>query len=132
MDSILPADADPGAEEANAIAYADWYLAQPEFVRLSQCCTMGLALLDEVALATYDKAFLSCASLEREMVLQKVQGVPHPTVQEFFVTLIRLTLGGFLCPPSYGGNRDGMGWKYIGFSPQPGELSSPTIPPSHV
>ena len=32
--------------------------------------------------------------------------------------LTSLTLEGFLGDPIYGGNRDGVGWKMIGFTPQ--------------
>jgi gluconate 2-dehydrogenase gamma chain len=34
---------------------------------------------------------------------------------EFFETLLANTIEGFFCDPSYGGNRDMVGWRMIGF-----------------
>lgn len=118
MDRVLPPDGPgPGATEANAIAYMDWFSATREFQAMAPCCDSGLALLDEMATLTYGRGFLACGSKERDAVLAHAQRVPHPTVQRFFVTLIRLTLAGFLCPPHYGGNRGGVGWRHVGFRP---------------
>jgi gluconate 2-dehydrogenase gamma chain len=117
MDRILPGGAEPGATEANAIAYADWLSRQDEFQSIAGCCSTSLALLDGLARATYGKSFPACSDEERDALLQGVQAVPHPTVQKFFVTLIRLTLSGFLCAPHYGGNRGCVGWRHIGFQP---------------
>jgi hypothetical protein len=32
--------------------------------------------------------------------------------------LVSLAINGFLSDPKYGGNRDGSGWRYIGFVPR--------------
>jgi gluconate 2-dehydrogenase gamma chain len=119
MDRILPGGSGPGATAANAIAYADWVTRQQEFQPRSHAWRTGLALLDELAVVMWGKSFLACGADEQDAVIQRAQEVPHPTVRRFFATLVEVTLAGFLCPPSYGGNRGRVGWQYIGFRPHP-------------
>ena len=39
--------------------------------------------------------------------------------RRFFTLLLTFTLEGFFSDPVYGGNRDGVGWRFIGFSIRP-------------
>ena len=117
MDRILPSGPSPGAADANAIGYAEWVTRQPRFHRMSQSLTLGLTLLESVARGMWGKSFPACLEDERDAVLETVRRTPHPTVQRFFAMLVNVTLAGFLCAPDYGGNRGGLGWRYIGFKP---------------
>lgn len=49
-------------------------------------------------------------ALEKES--RDLGGVPSDT---FFQSLLELTIEGFFCDPAYGGNREMVGWKLIGF-----------------
>ena len=124
MDRILPEDDGPGAKTADSMAYLDWLLAQPHFGRSVATLRKGAALLNDFAMAGQGKRFVDCSEPERDRVMDALQQVPHPAVQDFFVIVIRTTLAGFLCPPHYGGNRARAGWSYIGFSPHPEWLAS--------
>jgi gluconate 2-dehydrogenase gamma chain len=87
---IIPSDDGPGAKEAGVIYFIDRALAtfdqdQRELYRT------GL---------TAARATGSIASIERT---------------EFFEALRKHVIMGFLANPAWGGNRDKVGWKLIGF-----------------
>lgn len=54
----------------------------------------------------------SIASLSSDRRIQLIRAIE---TTEFFELLRTHTLYGFLGNPSYGGNRDRVGWKLIGF-----------------
>jgi gluconate 2-dehydrogenase gamma chain len=120
MERILPGGSDgPGATEAGAAGYADWIATQPRFASARGAFCTGLSLLDTLAGSTPGRSFAECGPEEQDAILERVQHTPHPSVQRFFLLLVRMTLDGFLAAPEYGGNRDGVGWRSIGFTPHP-------------
>ena len=120
MDRVLPGGEGPGAAGANAVGYAEWAARQPGFGEPARhALATGLRLLDSLAAALWERPFAECAADERDAVLRRVEETPHPTIQRFFVLLVRMTVTGLFCAPSYGGNRGGAGWAWIGFAPHP-------------
>lgn len=119
MDRILPAGECPGATRANAIAYADWVLARDSAGGAAAAVASGVALLDSLAQGMWGCGFAACPPDQRDAVISRLEGVPHRGAQRFFSTLVMLTLTGFLSPPRYGGNRDRVGWDFIGYTPHP-------------
>jgi gluconate 2-dehydrogenase gamma chain len=117
MERILPGGDGPGATDAHAVGYADWLVGHPQFASVRAVLSTGLALVETLAVSTAGKPFPECGPREQDEVLRRVQQTPHPTVQRFFVLLVRLTIDGFLGAPRYGGNRNRVGWEYIGFMP---------------
>lgn len=114
-DRIIPSDDEgPGAREAGAIFFIDYVLthhepeSQPKF----------RAALADFAKAAAPKAF-SDLSVEQQIDILK----KHEKTEGFEV-IRAYTLYGFLGDPTYGGNRDEIGWKYIGFE-NPGMFSPP-------
>lgn len=118
MECVLPTGFGPGATAANAIGYVEWLANQAPSSWRSDSLADGLDLLDRVACTMYGHCLWDCSAPEQIMVMETVQGIPHRSVQRFFGVLVRLTLSGFLCAPAYGGNRDFLGWHYVGFSPR--------------
>ena len=107
---IIPTDDSPGAREAGVVFFIDRALA----TFLSQ-----LASDYRAQLAAFQSAFreqhpaaLSFASLNSEQQVEYLKGVDQTT---FFATTRLLTLLGMFALPAYGGNRNGAGWKLIGF-----------------
>jgi len=49
------------------------------------------------------------------MQQDKATGFDKPTATGFFKSLLKHTLQGFFADPAYGGNRDMVGWKLIGY-----------------
>jgi gluconate 2-dehydrogenase subunit 3-like protein len=72
-----------------------------------------------MAAQSYGKPFESCGDAERSEILRRLQRVPHRIARDFLTILVDLTLEGFLCDPSHGGNHAGAGWLAVGYSPEP-------------
>jgi hypothetical protein len=129
MERILPPGNGPSATEVNAVGYAEWMVSGPNFtVAARAVLETGLDLLDLLADTLWGRPFALCAPEERDAVLRRAQETPHPTVRRFFLMLVRMTLTGFFCAPSYGGNRNGAGWASIGFVPHP--ATADALPPT--
>lgn len=112
---IIPSDEDgPGAREAGAIYFIDYILThyQPE---LQPRIRKALA---DYAREASPKRFSELSAEQQIEILKK-----HEKTDEF-EDIRNYTILGFLGDPSYGGNRDDMGWKYIGFE-NPGMFFPP-------
>ncbi len=117
MERVLPSERGPGAADANAAVYARW--AADRYESVERSLSAGLTLLESLAAGMWGRGFSACDGPEKDAVLERLQGTPHPTAQRFFRTLVRVTLAGFLSAPAYGGNRNGVGWSFLGFEPHP-------------
>lgn len=114
---ILPRDQDPGALDANVPEYVDRMLQSPELSNLRDQFVQGLNALDRRAGRAHGgKRFSQLAPADQDALLQDFKG-SRPTSGEarFYELLVVLTLEGFLGDPSYGGNKDRVGWALVGF-----------------
>jgi hypothetical protein len=108
--AIIPSDDGPGAREAAVIYFIDEALATfgaddlPEF-------RMGLAEVQKKRAELFAGSH-SIALLELTQLVTLMRAIEH---SEFFDLLRTYTVYGFLGNPSYGGNRDQIGWTQIGF-----------------
>jgi gluconate 2-dehydrogenase gamma chain len=140
---FVPADdAGPGALEADAPRYIDrklaapgggaaaWYMDGPFEPGVP---TQGWQLdltpaalyrqtipqMNEVAMQRYGSVFKDLAAGDQDAVLTAMQkkeldaGDIHASL--FFDTLLNDTVEGLMADPLYGGNKDFIGWKMIGF-----------------
>jgi gluconate 2-dehydrogenase gamma chain len=107
---ILPSTDGPGAREAGVIYFIDRALSTiaPEE---RGPYVAGLAATQKKRTELFPQS-TSIASLTPEQQIQLIKTIEHT---EFFEMLRTGTVLGFLADPSYGGNRDKVGWKYIGF-----------------
>jgi gluconate 2-dehydrogenase subunit 3-like protein len=107
---IVPTDDTPGAREAGAVYFIDRALAT-FFAQLGADYRVQLAAFQAACREAHPAAasFASLASDQQIAYLRRVEQTP------FFNTTRLLTLLGLFALPSYGGNRDGIGWKLIGF-----------------
>jgi gluconate 2-dehydrogenase gamma chain len=112
---ILPADGEPGAHVTGAAIYVDRLLAEDsytgDFMRYRSILTKGLDGLEVAAKTEHGKGFAQLANRDQDGLLG---GRTDP---EFLATLVNVTLDGTFYDPFYGGNRDGLGWQIVGFSP---------------
>lgn len=107
---IIPSDGTPGAREAGVVYFIDRALTS--FDRENQdLYKEGLAELQKrtAKLCSPAKAFSQLGRTQQIELLQKVEET------EFFEQVLIHTVMGFLANPEYGGNRDRVGWKLIGF-----------------
>jgi gluconate 2-dehydrogenase gamma chain len=109
---IIPTDDTPGATEAGAIYFIDNVLGTSRAEALEPM-RQGLAALKASAQSTYSAAtFRQLQPAQQDALLKAIETTP------FFTTMRYLTIAGTFSLPEYGGNRDGVGWKLIGFEMQ--------------
>lgn len=141
---LIPADAlGPGALEAGCALFIDrqlagaygradhWYMQGPWpegneqqglQSRMSPAATYraGIRAVNNYCRAHFTgKAFNELAPNEQDQLLAALEkGEPElqgVKAKSFFAMLLQNTIEGFFADPLYGGNRDMVGWKLIGF-----------------
>jgi gluconate 2-dehydrogenase gamma chain len=107
---IIPTDDSPGAREAGVAYFIDRALAT-FLAQLAGDYRAQLAAFQAGFRERHPSAgsFASLASGQQVEYLREVDQTP------FFNTTRLLTLLGMFSLPVYGGNRDGVGWKLLGF-----------------
>jgi gluconate 2-dehydrogenase gamma chain len=113
---IVPTDDTPGAREAGAIYFIDralaTFLSHLASDYRAQLAEFQAAFRKQHSAAATSTAFSSLAPDQQIEFLKTVDRTP------FFESTRLLTLLGMFTMPKYGGNRDGAGWKLIGFEVQ--------------
>lgn len=122
---LIPTDGDPGAQEAGCVNFIDKALAAEDAAALPMY-RAALADIDNLCRQAHGRVFAELESGQRQKILAAMeQGVlagwslAMIRPQDFFATIRFHTLLGFIADPKYGGNRDYVGWKLMGF---PGPL----------
>jgi gluconate 2-dehydrogenase gamma chain len=110
---IIPSDATPGAREAGVVFFIDRALAT-FFSRMAATFRTQLAEFG-VACRTHHPSVASFAALSSQQQIEFLETVDHTP---FFDSMRFLTVLGMFATPGYGGNRDGVGWKLLGFEDQ--------------
>ena len=110
---IVPTDDTPGARETGAVIFIDRALGS-FFAHWREGFMAGLREFQSACRARHpDAASFAALASERQIeFLRSVDTTP------FFDTARTLTLCAMFSSPKYGGNRDGSGWKLIGFEDQ--------------
>jgi gluconate 2-dehydrogenase gamma chain len=80
----------------------------------------GLTEVNQYALSQFHKKFTDLSEEQQDQILTdmengKTKSFSQPGDQEFFKTLRQDTIEGMFSDPAYGGNRDMLGWKLIGY-----------------
>lgn len=126
---VIPADESPGAVEAGVPGYVDRALATPAMEKVKRDFVPGVAALDRRAQRMFKTGFASATPAQQDELLGIFKDSPAGTGEsKWYELLVVLTLEGFLGDPSYGGNKDKVGWKLVNFeliggaavSPEPG------------
>jgi gluconate 2-dehydrogenase gamma chain len=143
VDRLIPHDAlGPGAVEAGVPTFIDRQLAgdygrgarmymqgpwgkgeptQGYQTRLTPAGMYRTAIreIDEAAMRDSNSSFAKLSPADQDALLHKLEGgtLTLSTVESkaFFTMLLQNTMEGFWSDPIYGGNRDMVGWKLIGF-----------------
>ena len=109
---IVPSGETPGATEAGVIYFMDTALAGTKSDALKPI-RAGLAPLQAESINKF--GIEKFAGLDDAQKIELLTGIEETP---FFETVRFLTLAGLFTNPSYGGNRDQVGWKLIGFDIQ--------------
>lgn len=121
---ILPKDEDPGALDAGVPVYIDRMLQSPELRQMKEDFIGGLGALQKRAQSLHGQPFSALTPDQQDALLTAFKDAPADSAEtKFYELLVVLTLEGFLGDPSYGGNKNQVGWALVGFStmgPPPG------------
>lgn len=141
---LIPSDdTGPGAREAGVVDFIDrqlagfygrgqrWYMQPPFMEPLAtqgyqsehppaDLIRLGLAELDAHSRQTRDgRDFADLDEGEQDEVLTAIDEEETEfeavSAKAFFDFLKEMTIEGFFCDPVYGGNRDMVGWRLVGF-----------------
>lgn len=107
---IVPSTDGPGAHEAGVVYFIDRALSTFD-ADLRESYRTGMAGVQQKRQEMFP-ASASIAALPNDRQIQLIHAIE---TSAFFDLLRTHTLYGFLGNPSYGGNRDRVGWKLIGF-----------------
>jgi gluconate 2-dehydrogenase gamma chain len=140
---IIPNDdLGPGAKEAGVTTFInhqlagpygradDWYMQGPwhdgtdeqgyqSRLTPAQVYRTAIADIEAHVQKQYGKSFAALDAATQDKVLDAIDKgdlkLPNSHARKFFELLVQNTKEGFLADPMYGGNRDFIGWKLIGF-----------------
>ena len=107
---IIPTDSTPGAREAGVLLFVDRALLS-FFAHQAGTFRSGLADFQGACLKWRPQTS-SYSALPPAQQIEFLHTVEHT---QFFDSLRLLTVIGMFSMPAYGGNRDGVGWKLLGF-----------------
>jgi len=119
FERMFPADENgAGATEIGVVAYLDGALAGA-YVDKVEPYRLGLAALDRAAKQLCGRSFAECEAEQQDMLVGKLERgeLPDfrtPPQQRFFGMLREHLQEGLFADPAYGGNRDKLGWKFLG------------------
>jgi gluconate 2-dehydrogenase alpha chain len=119
FERIFPADENgPGATEIRVLTYVDRALSGA-YRDAAESYRLGLAALDRAARARNGALFADCPAEEQDSMIYSLEtgDLPDfrvPSQQEFFEMLRRHAREGLFSDPVHGGNRDKMGWRFLG------------------
>ncbi|MBI4873699.1 MAG: gluconate 2-dehydrogenase subunit 3 family protein [Acidobacteria bacterium] len=111
-DRIIPPEEFPGAAAAGAVEYLDRQLAG-HFKKLRTAYTRGLAGVDRDAQALFGAPFAKLTAGQQDQVLQALE--KQDSSRAFFAMIVSHTMQSYYGDPRHGGNRDGAGWRSIGY-----------------
>ncbi len=124
VERLLPSDLGIGARETGAAEYVERVIESSPRQGIEQI----LELLDQRSREEFETPFEDIASEQQDMLLGEFAEHSDPAVSSLFRTLVTLALEGFLCRPDQGGNRDALGWRFMGYgeaAPWPGDCLYP-------
>ena len=108
----------PGAVEAGVPEYLETWIEHRSFRLVRRYIAHGVRHLDGTAERRYGKAFADCKGEEQDAMLKDFAAGDFKAGKFdgslFFQQLMELTLEGYLSDPKYGGNRNRVGWRFIG------------------
>ncbi len=116
---MFPADeTGPGADAIGALTYLDRALAGPYRGHVPVYRT-SLALLDRASLTRHGVNFASAEESAQDNLIAdlergQIPGWEVPDQREFFQLMRSHLQEGLFSDPAYGGNRDKLGWRFLG------------------
>ena len=117
QDQLFPSEPDsPGASDINATSYLKTLLEDKTFDRDEREFILnGPSWLNELANSDHGKAFAQLTTTQQEQLLQRIA---RSEAGENWLSLLLLYIfEALLSSPIYGGNPDGIGWRWLEHNP---------------
>lgn len=106
----------PGAHDINAITFLQFALEDPTLDRAFRTFLVeGIKKLDHVALLSTGKHFFELPLETREKILRDLEKTPES--KHWLREILELIIEALLGDPVYGGNTNGVGWKWLHHTP---------------
>lgn len=117
QEQLLPAEADsPGASDINAVSYLKSMLDDAEHDEDERDFILnGPSWLNELAKTEYEKPFTQLDATQREQLLQRIARTDAG--ENWLSLLLMYIFEALLSSPIYGGNPDGIGWRWLEHNP---------------
>jgi gluconate 2-dehydrogenase gamma chain len=114
---LLPSEPDaPGASDIHALQYFEFVIGDARIEQQERTfITLGCVWLDQLSRQEYGRAFTALNEKRREQVLR--QTAQSEAGENWLSTLITYLLEALLTAPAYGGNTNGIGWRWLGYVP---------------
>lgn len=105
-------DDSPGANDVNALYYLHFVLSDPEIDEDNKNLLIsGVDWLEEECQTTFNKSFINLSSEKRDKIFRIIED-SNWGYRWLSLTLIYI-FEALLADPIYGGNTDGIGWKWL-------------------
>ena len=113
---LFPSEADaPGSVEINALSYLHDYLSNPNTdqndVEFILSGTRLLQTFSQLKDNNNGAVFTDLSVEQRELILREFE--QQPEGRRWLVNILNYLLEALLTDPVYGGNPDGIGWKWL-------------------
>lgn len=114
---LFPAAEDiPGAADIGATIYLHRAIGNPEADGEDKDFIFrGVGWLDGLTQERYEKTFLQLSAEQQQETIEAI--VKSSAGRNWISTLLTYTLEALLMDPVYGGNKNGMGWKWLEHQP---------------
>ncbi|MEA2081024.1 MAG: gluconate 2-dehydrogenase subunit 3 family protein, partial [Pseudomonadota bacterium] len=114
---LFPAtEESPGASDFQAIVYLRNSIDNPAADGEDKAFIVsGVGWLDDLTREQYQRSFTALDESERETVLRQIE--QSKAGRNWLSLLVTYLLEALLADPVYGGNPDGIGWKWLGHQP---------------
>jgi gluconate 2-dehydrogenase gamma chain len=117
QEHLFPSDGDvPGARDISAMQYLknvidhhDIEQSEKEFIQ------NGVKWLNGIAREMYAAGFIELSAAKKEKTLRKV--AQSSAGENWLSTLLTYLIEALLTSPAYGGNPNGVGWKWLEYQP---------------
>lgn len=114
---LLPSEPDsPGAAEINALDYLRFVVTDPKVDRETrEFIVQGNRWLDDLARQQHAQPFVALDTEHKEQLLRRT--AESSAGENWIATLLTYLFEALLTAPAYGGNPDGIGWRWLQYVP---------------
>lgn len=111
-----PGEDIPGASDFGAIYYLHKAIENPDADGEDRDFIFrGVGWLDDLTQAQHKKSFVQLTATQQQQIIEQI--VKSRAGRNWVSTLLTYVLEALLADPVYGGNRNGMGWKWLQHQP---------------